>query len=87
MLTPSRTSNSTDTDTDTDPALDPYDVEVGLYNVDIRWTSYGIPHIKAEDYGSLGFGMGYALAKITFAHWRINWEGTWSGRCISKWRW
>ena len=40
-----------------------YEQEVGPYDVDIRWTSYGIPHIKAQDYGSLGFGSGYALAK------------------------
>lgn len=42
---------------------DPYDVEVGPYAVDIRWTAYGIPHILAEDYGSLGYGMGYAFAR------------------------
>ena len=44
-------------------AVDPYDVQVGPYSTNIRWTDYGIPHIKAEDYGSLGYGMGYALAK------------------------
>lgn len=32
------------------------------YRVEIRRTSYGIPHIKAEDYGSLGYGLGYAFA-------------------------
>ncbi len=32
------------------------------YRVEIRRTSYGIPHIKADDYGSLGFGLGYAFA-------------------------
>ena len=42
---------------------DPYDVEVGPYSADIRWTEYGIPHITAEDYGSLGYGMGYAFAR------------------------
>ena len=26
------------------------------YNVEIRWTSYGIPHVKADDWGSLGYG-------------------------------
>ncbi|MBT8079995.1 MAG: penicillin acylase family protein [Gammaproteobacteria bacterium] len=30
------------------------------YNVDIRWTSYGIPHVKADDWGSLGYGFAYA---------------------------
>ncbi|WP_137938627.1 acylase [Chitinivorax sp. B] len=30
---------------------------------DIRYTSWGIPHIKAADHASLGFGMGYAYAR------------------------
>lgn len=30
------------------------------YEVTIRWTSYGIPHVKANDVGSLGFGFAYA---------------------------
>lgn len=34
-----------------------------LYEADIRRTAYGIPHIKAADYGSLGFGAGYAFAQ------------------------
>ncbi|MEX2489923.1 MAG: penicillin acylase family protein, partial [Pseudomonadales bacterium] len=33
------------------------------YETTIRWTSYGIPHIKADDWGSLGFGAGYSLAR------------------------
>ena len=32
------------------------------YEVDIRWTSYGIPHVSAEDWGSLGYGFAYATA-------------------------
>ena len=32
------------------------------YSVDIRWTSYGIPHVLAEDWGSLGYGFAYATA-------------------------
>lgn len=32
------------------------------YQTDIRWTSYGIPHVKAEDWGSLGYGYAYATA-------------------------
>ena len=28
-----------------------------------RWTELGIPHIYAEDWGSLGYGMGYAFAE------------------------
>src|SRR5947207_4660046 len=29
----------------------------------IRYTEYGIPHIVAKDYASLGFGQGYAAAR------------------------
>ncbi len=30
---------------------------------DIRWTAYGVPHIRATDEGGLGFGVGYAYAR------------------------
>ena len=30
------------------------------YETQIRWTSYGIPHVKANDWGSLGYGFAYA---------------------------
>ena len=33
------------------------------YDTEIRWTSYGIPHVKANDWGSLGFGFAYATAQ------------------------
>ncbi|HBY61455.1 MAG TPA: acylase [Solibacterales bacterium] len=33
------------------------------YRVEIRRTSHGIPHITARDFGSLGFGEGYAQAE------------------------
>ena len=32
------------------------------YNVQIRWTAHGVPHIEAEDWGSLGYGLAYAVA-------------------------
>ena len=32
------------------------------YHATIRWTSYGVPHIKADDWGSLGYGFAYAAA-------------------------
>ena len=32
------------------------------YDVQIRWTSYGIPHVKANDSASLGYGFAYATA-------------------------
>ena len=34
----------------------------GKYDANIRWTDLGIPHIEAKDWGSLGYGMGYAFA-------------------------
>ncbi|MBT4512348.1 MAG: hypothetical protein HOC20_09095, partial [Chloroflexi bacterium] len=34
-----------------------------VYDVEIRRTEGGIPHIKAEDFASLGFGTGYAAAE------------------------
>lgn len=34
------------------------------YQATIRWTSYGIPHIRAADLGSLAFGQGYAFASL-----------------------
>lgn len=34
-----------------------------VYKAKVVRTSYGIPHITAEDYGSLGYGEGYAAAE------------------------
>ena len=33
------------------------------YQATLRRTEYGIPHIQAEDWGSLGYGYGYAYAQ------------------------
>lgn len=33
------------------------------YRATIRWTEHGIPHITASNFGSLGFGSGYAAAE------------------------
>jgi acyl-homoserine-lactone acylase len=35
------------------------------YDVTVRYTDFGIPSITARDYGSLGYGYGFALAKET----------------------
>ncbi len=32
------------------------------FDVNIRWTSYGIPHVTANDWSSLGYGFAYATA-------------------------
>jgi acyl-homoserine-lactone acylase len=34
-----------------------------IYEAEIRYTSYGVPHIKADNYSSLGYGVGYAHAQ------------------------
>ena len=36
------------------------------YQADIVWTEYGIPHVSADDWGSLGYGYGYANAQENF---------------------
>jgi len=36
------------------------------YQAEIVWTEYGIPHVSADDYGSLGYGVGYAYARENF---------------------
>ena len=33
------------------------------YDVTVRTTAYGVPHIVAKDWGSLGYGYGYVLAQ------------------------
>ena len=33
------------------------------YEVEVTRTDFGIPHIKAADYGSLGYGEAYASAQ------------------------
>ena len=32
------------------------------YNVTIRWTAHGVPHVRAGDWASLGYGFAYAVA-------------------------
>jgi len=49
--------------TSTGTSVNPYLVDIGPYEVDIRWTTHGIPHIEADDYGGIGYGMGYAHAR------------------------
>ena len=35
----------------------------GELSAEIRRTEYGIPHVKADDWGGLGYGYGYAFAE------------------------
>ena len=36
------------------------------YRAEVRRTEYGIPHVKADDWGSLGYGYGCAYARDNF---------------------
>ena len=45
---------------------DPAPEAAPKYQSEIRWTSYGIPHVKAGDWGGLGYGFAYALATDGF---------------------
>ncbi len=36
------------------------------YSAEVRRTSFGIAHVKAADYGSIGYGVGYAFAQDNF---------------------
>jgi len=36
------------------------------YSADIVWTEYGIPHVTADDWGSIGYGAGYAAARANY---------------------
>ena len=33
------------------------------YVAQVRWTSFGIPHVRARNWGGLGYGYGYAFAR------------------------
>jgi acyl-homoserine-lactone acylase len=37
--------------------------DAGTYRVTVTRTAFGIPHVKATDYGSLGYGVGYSIAQ------------------------
>ena len=54
---------STDAPDVTAPATVGSSVTGDDYRAEITRTAYGIPHIVADDWGSLGFGQGYAFAE------------------------
>ena len=45
-----------------EPTLVAFDPD-GVLDANIKWTSYGVPHITADNLQSLGFGSGYAYAR------------------------
>ncbi|MEQ8265486.1 penicillin acylase family protein [Pseudohaliea sp.] len=54
-------------DPDIPPAPEPPEPEPEpTLSAEIRRTEYGIPHIKADDWESLGYGFGYAYAQDNF---------------------
>lgn len=49
------------------PPVEPAPVEPEVtYTADIVWTEFGIPHITANDWGSLGYGNAYAYAQQNY---------------------
>ena len=60
----SSSDTSADTSTETSTATGTATTEaVPGYSADITRTEFGIPHIVADDWGSLGFGQGYAYSE------------------------
>ena len=54
-------------DSNNDNGGDPGQPSTGAsYSAEIRRTEFGIPHVKAENWGSLGYGYGYAYSQDNF---------------------
>ncbi len=64
LLLGCRGSNNNNNNKPTEPDVPP-PPEL-TYQADIVWTEYGIPHITAQDWGSLGYGYGYAYARENY---------------------
>lgn len=47
----------------TSPAAEA-DTAKPAYSASIQWTDYGFPHVRANDYAGLGYGMGYAQIQL-----------------------
>ncbi|MCU0923520.1 MAG: penicillin acylase family protein, partial [Burkholderiaceae bacterium] len=48
------------------------------YAATVRYTSYGVPHVKADNFNGAGYGYGYAFAKdnvCTFAEVLVTLRG------------
>jgi acyl-homoserine-lactone acylase len=55
--------DSNNGDSSQQPTTPPPPVTQKTYSASIRYTSYGVPHIKAENFKGAGYGYGYAFAK------------------------
>jgi acyl-homoserine-lactone acylase len=58
LLLPACTRVDDDAAGDTDATT-----PIGPYEVDVRYTSSGVPHIRGDDLGSVAYGMGWAMAR------------------------
>ncbi|MEH6588385.1 MAG: penicillin acylase family protein [Halioglobus sp.] len=47
------------------PPVEPPEPEL-TYQAEVIWTEYGIPHVSADDWGSIGYGFGYAYARDNY---------------------
>lgn len=59
-------SDSSNNPTPQPPPPEPEPEPVFELNAEIRRTEYGIPHVSAEDWKSLGYGFGYAYAQDNY---------------------
>jgi acyl-homoserine-lactone acylase len=55
-------SSNKSADNSSDNSDDNSDVSTSQFDASIRWTEFGIPHIKADSFKDLGYGVGYAYA-------------------------
>ncbi len=54
------------------------DEDPKIYSATVRYTSYGVPHVKADNFKGAGYGYGYAFAKdnvCTFAEELVTLRG------------
>jgi acyl-homoserine-lactone acylase len=58
-------SNGSDSNNNNNSGATPDQPTTG-YSAEVRRTEFGIPHVKAEDWGSLGYGYGYAYSQDNF---------------------
>ena len=56
-------SDSPENDSSQPPVKPPIEL---TYDAEIVWTEYGIPHVTADDWGSLGYGYAYAYAQQNY---------------------
>ncbi|WP_411269975.1 acylase [Alteromonas sp. CYL-A6] len=62
VSTPSPTTPTTPTTPEPAPPITAFDPD-GTLDAEITWTTYGVPHVKADNLESMSYGVGYAFAK------------------------